>query len=66
MGVFVVFAGPGIAAARVIEHARTCDLMPTVVELLGAGERLKDIGPLDGVSLAGRLLARLTSAAQQE
>jgi hypothetical protein len=58
MGVSMVFAGPGIAAGRSIEYARTTDVMPTIVELLGAGERLRDIEGLDGVSLAPRLGAR--------
>ena len=61
MFVPMVFAGPGIQHGAVIRTARIIDLMPTVIDLMGLSDRLKGIGPLDGVSLAGQLrpVARL-------
>jgi len=61
MRVTMIFAGPGIPAGKSLDYARTTDIMPTLVELLGAGDRLKDIGRLDGNSLAGKLLVAPTA-----
>jgi hypothetical protein len=51
MRVPMIFAGPGIPAGGSIEWGRTCDVMPTLVELLGCGSRLAGEPPIDGVSL---------------
>ena len=57
MRVPMVIAGPGIPAGGRLDYARTSDVMPTLVELLGAGDRLAHSGRLDGVSLVRQLLA---------
>jgi arylsulfatase A-like enzyme len=51
MNVPFVVAGPGIPKGSHIRTARIVDLVPTVVDMLGCPERLKNIGPIDGKTL---------------
>jgi len=48
-----IWAGPGIPHGRTIRAARTVNLMPTMLELIGRAERIKI--KLDGISIAKRL-----------
>ncbi|MFQ6049217.1 MAG: hypothetical protein ACE5K7_07625, partial [Phycisphaerae bacterium] len=64
MRVVMAFAGPGIPAGRAIDYARNSDVLPSVVELLGARRRLKHIGRFDGLSLVGRLTATTSPASR--
>jgi hypothetical protein len=48
-----IWAGPDLPAKASITGARTVDLMPTMLHLLGRAERIP--AGLDGKSLAGRL-----------
>lgn len=48
-----IWAGPGIPAGKTIAVARTVDLMPTMLDLLGRAGFLKD--RLDGTSIADKL-----------
>jgi len=54
----MVWAGPGIARNAKVERARTCDVMPTILDLLGVSDRLADHPPIDGVSLLPKLKKR--------
>ncbi len=56
MWVPMMFAGPGIPAGKTLPTARTCDVAPTVVELLAGPERLKELGRIDGISLVPQLM----------
>ncbi|MFO0972636.1 MAG: alkaline phosphatase family protein [Phycisphaerae bacterium] len=47
----MAFAGPGVRAGAVVDVARNCDLMPTVLDMLGIRDRLHNPPPIDGVSL---------------
>ncbi len=58
MNVTFIFAGPGIPKGSRIRTARIVDLVPTVMEMLGCPERLKNIGPIDGKSLMPVLKAK--------
>ena len=49
------FAGPGLARGGTISHARSVDVMPTILDLLGELERLSAHGSIDGVSIAPEL-----------
>jgi arylsulfatase A-like enzyme len=49
------WAGPGLPAGTTIDGARTVDLAPTILELLGHGDRTP--ANLDGRSIAQRLRA---------
>jgi arylsulfatase A-like enzyme len=51
------FAGPDIPKGGTIPCGRIVDVMPTVLELLGEGQRLKDRESIDGQSLVGELAA---------
>lgn len=55
MYVPMILAGPGIPAGAAIDAGRTCDVMPTLLELLGCQDRLAGAGPIDGVSLVERI-----------
>ena len=55
------FSGPGLAAGARIRYARLVDIMPTVVDLLGAAERLGHAPGLDGQSLRPALEAASTA-----
>lgn len=57
MFVPMVWAGPGIAVGGKIDRARTCDVMPTILDLLGVSDRLAKHPPIDGVSLLPKLMA---------
>jgi len=50
-----LWAGPGLPAHARIRGARTVDLMPTILHLMGRGEAVP--GGLDGKSIAERLLS---------
>ena len=54
----MIWAGPGIAVGGKVERARTCDVMPTILDVLGVSDRLADHPPIDGVSLLGQLRSR--------
>jgi hypothetical protein len=58
-------AGPGIVAGRKLPAARLADLTPTLLDLMGLGERLKDYPGLDGVSLAERLTSAAPTVARK-
>jgi predicted AlkP superfamily pyrophosphatase or phosphodiesterase len=58
MNVTFAFAGPGIAKGKTFRTARIVDLVPTVLEMLGCSDRLKNVGPLDGKSLMPILKAK--------
>jgi hypothetical protein len=58
MFVPMVWAGPGIAVSGKVERARTCDVMPTILDVLGVSDRLTDHRPIDGVSLLPKLRRR--------
>jgi arylsulfatase A-like enzyme len=49
------FAGPDLPQGGRISTARLVDVMPTVVDLLGESRRLKEIPPIDGISLLPQL-----------
>lgn len=51
MNVTFVVAGPGISKGSPIRTARIVDLVPTVMDILGCSDRLKNAGPIDGKSL---------------
>lgn len=53
----LIFAGPEISPATSLPFARTVDIMPTLLELLG-----REPPPADGVSLAAELLSVRTAA----
>ncbi|MBN1343140.1 MAG: alkaline phosphatase family protein [Phycisphaerae bacterium] len=55
MFVPMYFAGPDIAVGGKVDRARTCDIMPTILDVLGVSDRLKDHAPIDGVSLLPKL-----------
>lgn len=55
MFVPMVWAGPGIGVGAKVERARTCDVMPTILDVLGVSDRLTDHPPIDGVSLLPKL-----------
>ena len=57
MNIPFMFAGPGIPKGSHIRTARVVDLMPTVMEMLGCSDRLKNVGPIDGKSLMPVLTA---------
>lgn len=57
MNVPFIFAGPGIRKGSCLRTARVVDLMPTVLDMLGCPDRLKNIGPIDGKSLLPVLTA---------
>jgi arylsulfatase A-like enzyme len=58
MRIPMYFAGPRIAPGATIPAARLVDVVPTVLDLMGVGERAHlPCCRLDGVSLADRLLA---------
>lgn len=50
------WAGPGLKAGGSIQGARTVDLMPTMLHLIGRSDRLAGV-TLDGQDLSARLLA---------
>ena len=54
MNVPMFFAGPGLPRGGRIEYARSVDLTPTVLELLGKPLPSR-AGPMDGISIAERL-----------
>lgn len=56
MLVTMVFAGPGVRPGHSLRTARTCDVAPTIVELLAGPGRVKDFGRIDGRSLVPELL----------
>ncbi len=58
MFVPMVWAGPGIAVGGKVERARTCDVMPTILDVLGELDRLERHEPIDGRSLLPELRAR--------
>ncbi len=58
MFVPMVWAGPDIAVGGKVDGARTCDIMPTILDVLGVLDRLADHPPIDGVSLLGKLRKR--------
>jgi len=53
----VYLMGPDLPHGGRISHARLVDVMPTVIDLLGFGDRLKWLERLDGTSIAARLKA---------
>ena len=55
MRVPLYFAGPDLPAGGSIDCARVVDVMPTIVDLLDRGDRLAEIGRLDGKSIANEL-----------
>jgi len=58
MFVPMVWAGPGIAVGGKVERARTCDVMPTILDVLQVSDRLAGHPPIDGVSLLPQLRVR--------
>jgi hypothetical protein len=48
--------GPGLAAGTTVEGGRTVDVMPTLLELIGRGDRIPP--GLDGSSMADKLLRK--------
>ncbi len=63
MFVPMVFAGPGIPAGGQIHHARTCDVLPTILDAVGVEPDPRKHLPMDGVSLWQQLKRqRRTSA----
>ncbi len=57
MRVPMYFCGPDLPPGGRLGHARVVDVMPTVLDLLGEGDRLRSMQPLDGKSLAPLLRA---------
>lgn len=55
MRVPLFFAGPHLPQGRSIEYARLVDVMPTILDLLGASSERDAPPEIDGVSLAQRL-----------
>jgi len=55
MHIPMFFSGPDLPKGGRISYARLVDVMPTMVDLLGESERLKEIPPIDGRSLAAQL-----------
>lgn len=55
MSIPLFFAGPDLPAGGAIEAGRLVDVMPTVLDLLGAGDRIAQPPAIDGVSLAEEL-----------
>ncbi|MFQ5491472.1 MAG: hypothetical protein ACE5GE_12190, partial [Phycisphaerae bacterium] len=55
MVVPLYFSGPDLPAGGRIPAGRIVDVMPTILDLLGLGDRLDRAGPIDGVSLAEAL-----------
>jgi arylsulfatase A-like enzyme len=53
MRVPMLFAGPGLSPGGIVPFARTCDLMPTLLGLLGAEPILEDGSrvDIDGINL---------------
>lgn len=51
------FAGPGLPAGGVVPCARTVDLTPTILGLLGKGDSFATLGAPDGIDLSARLRA---------
>ncbi len=51
----LLFGGPDIPAGGRLHAARTVDLTPTVLGLLGLGERMQTLGEPDGVDLSEAL-----------
>ena len=51
MRVPMFFSGPGLPRGGRIEYARSLDLTPTVLELLGKPLPSR-AGPMDGISIA--------------
>jgi len=47
----LVLAGPNVSPAWRIPYARNCDVMPTVLALLGRSDALERAGALDGIVL---------------
>ncbi len=63
MFVPMVWAGPDVAVGATVPLARTCDVMPTILDILGRSDRLADHPPIDGVSLLPQLRGRQVAAA---
>ena len=57
MRVPLYFSGPGLQPGGRLGHARIVDVMPTVLDLLGESDRVRNLQPLDGRSLAPLLRA---------
>lgn len=55
MRVPLFFAGPGLPAGTEIGTARTVDVAPTILGLMGLEERIDRFGPMDGVNRAPEL-----------
>lgn len=53
--VSMFFSGPDLPRGASIPHGRLVDVMPTLLELLGRGDRLARAGQIDGESLAAEL-----------
>jgi hypothetical protein len=51
----MVIAGPDLPVGAVIPYARNTDVMPTLLDLLGAHDRISNPEQLDGVSLLPHL-----------
>ena len=54
-------AGPGLPAGATIPAARTVDLCPTLLDLLGRRDSFFTLGPPDGVDIADELRSAATS-----
>jgi hypothetical protein len=52
-----IIAGPGICR-KTLPTARQVDIMPTILDMMGETDKLKNIGPIDGISLMPMLRAR--------
>jgi hypothetical protein len=63
MRIPMFFTGPDIPKGGRLANARIVDVMPTIVDLLGESEKLKDIPPIDGRSLAAQLRSALRPGA---
>jgi len=55
MFVPMIWAGPDIPAGQKLNRARTCDVTPTILEILHAPEQSAVGPPFDGTSLLSRL-----------
>jgi len=53
-----IVAGPGIRRGQCLKTARIVDLMPTVLDMLGCSDRLKQARPIDGRSLLPQLTTK--------
>lgn len=59
------FAGPGLPKGASIPHARIVDVVPTLLDLLGEGERIREYS-FDGETLAPQLRTAVLSPSKGE